>query len=345
VLFVVVSGIIGLTVQRLVAQIRRHADAVEGHQRDLEHVAAVSRRIATSADARADVCRAACEVTDATFAVLLEPEAGDRLRSTAMAGLDAPPFGSAPASARSAPVLALTTRRSIFVGDPATSQLISRQLWAEHGEPACVRFEPVLRGDAAVGVLVLAWAEPVSATHRTAALGMLAAEAAIAIERADLVEQLNGLAMTDPLTGVDNRRAWDAKLDRALTAADDEPTWISVALLDLDHFKAFNDARGHQSGDLLLKEAAAAWRSLLRPGDRLARYGGEEFIVLLPACDESQAMDVVERLRGAVPGGETCSAGIAQWNGTEGADALVGRADAALYAAKAAGRDRAVAAR
>jgi diguanylate cyclase (GGDEF)-like protein len=150
--------------------------------------------------------------------------------------------------------------------------------------------------------------------------------------------------MTDPLTGVDNRRAWDAELDRALAAAKDEHAAITVALLDFDHFKAFNDTRGHQSGDLLLKEATAAWRSLLRPGDRLARYGGEEFIVLLPACDQSQAMVVVERLRKTVPAGETCSAGIAQWNGTESADALIGRADAALYAAKAAGRDRAVAA-
>jgi diguanylate cyclase (GGDEF)-like protein len=345
VLFVVISAIIGFTVQRLVEQIRRHADAAEGHQRDLEHVAAVSRRIATSPDARTDVCRAACEVSGATFAVLLEPDCDDRLRSTAMAGLDAPPFGSAPVSRGSAPVLALTTHRSIFVADAATSELLNRRLWAAHGAPASMRFEPVLRGGTAAGVLVLAWAEPVSATYRTAALRLLATEAAIAIERADLVEQLNGLAMTDPLTGVDNRRAWDAGLDRVLAVADDEHDAVTVALLDLDHFKAFNDARGHQSGDLLLQEAAAAWRDLLRPGDRLARYGGEEFIVLLPACDEAQAMCVVERLRGAVPAGETCSAGVAQWNGTESADTLVGRADAALYVAKAAGRDRAVAAR
>jgi diguanylate cyclase (GGDEF)-like protein len=343
-LFVVVSGIIGFTVQRLVAQIRRQAEAVKRHQRDVEQVVAVSRRIATSSDARAEVCRAACEVSGATFAVLLEPDGGDGLRSTAMAGLDSPPFGLAPIAERSASVLALTTRQSIFVGDAAASELVTRRLWAAHGEPASMRFEPVLRGDAPAGVLVLAWAEPVSATHRTAALGLLATEAAIAIERADLVEQLNGLAMTDPLTGVDNRRAWDAELDRALAAAKDEHAAITVALLDFDHFKAFNDTRGHQSGDLLLKEATAAWRSLLRPGDRLARYGGEEFIVLLPACDQSQAMVVVERLRKTVPAGETCSAGIAQWNGTESADALIGRADAALYAAKAAGRDRAVAA-
>jgi diguanylate cyclase (GGDEF)-like protein len=344
ILFVVISGIIGFTVQRLVAQIRRHAQDAERHQRDLERVVAVSRRIASSPNARADVCRAACELSGATFAVLLEPAGDDRLRSTAMAGLDVPPFGSAPAGNRSAPVLALSTRRTVFVDDAATSPLVNRELWAEHGAPASMRFEPVLRGDTAAGVLVFGWAEPVSVTDRDAAIGLLAAEAAIAIERADLVEQLNGLAMTDPLTGVDNRRAWDAELDRVLaTTAPHGP--VAVVMLDLDHFKAFNDARGHQSGDLLLKEVAAAWRGLLRPGDRLARYGGEEFVVLLPGCDAPRALSIVERLRDAVPGAETCSAGVAQWNGRESAETLIGRADAALYAAKAGGRDRAVAAR
>jgi diguanylate cyclase (GGDEF)-like protein len=212
-----------------------------------------------------------------------------------------------------------------------------------------MRFEPVLRGDAPAGVLVLAWAEPVSATHRTAALGLLATEAAIAIERADLVEQLNGLAMTDPLTGVDNRRAWDAELDRALAAAKDEHAAITVALLDFDHFKAFNDTRGHQSGDLLLKEATAAWRSLLRPGDRLARYGGEEFIVLAADTDAPTALMVADKLREALNvvelpddgGAVTGSFGVASFPEHGGdADLLMRAADRALYCAKARGRNR-----
>jgi diguanylate cyclase (GGDEF)-like protein len=341
VLFVVISGIIGFTVQSLVAQIRRQAEAAERDQHDVQRVVTVSRRMASSPDARTDICRAACEISDATFAVLLEPDCGDRLRSTAMAGLEAPPFGSASAGTRSALVLALSTRRSVFVDDPATSSLVNQRLWAEHGEPASMRFEPVLRGDTVAGVLVLAWAEAVSATHRTAALELLAAEAAIAIERADLLKQLSSLAMTDALTGVDNRRAWDAELDRVLAATVEQDA-VAVVMLDLDNFKAFNDARGHQSGDLLLKEAASAWQALLRPGDRLARYGGEEFVVLLPGCDAPRALRIIERLRDAMPGGETCSAGVAQWNGSESANTLVGRADAALYAAKAGGRNRAV---
>ena len=88
-------------------------------------------------------------------------------------------------------------------------------------------------------------------------------------------------------------------------------------MLDLDHFKAYNDRRGHQAGDGLLREAAVAWRTALRPYDILARYGGEEFSVILPGCDVADAVVLVERLRAFTPEGESCSAGIAEWDGEE----------------------------
>jgi diguanylate cyclase len=109
-----------------------------------------------------------------------------------------------------------------------------------------------------------------------------------------------------------------------------------VALLDLDHFKAFNDRHGHQAGDRLLKAAAAAWLGKLRKTDLLARYGGEEFAVLLPDCGLDNAMEIAERLGTAQPEG-TCSLRVAAWDGHEDAARLVARA---LYAAKAAGRNR-----
>jgi diguanylate cyclase (GGDEF)-like protein len=114
-------------------------------------------------------------------------------------------------------------------------------------------------------------------------------------------------------------------------------------MLDLDHFKAYNDTHGHQAGDRLLKAAAAAWREVLRPGDLLARYGGEEFVAVLADCPPQEARAVAERLRRSTPSGETCSIGVATWDGAEAVDALVRRADEALYAAKRAGRDRVVA--
>src|SRR6185295_4123535 len=129
-------------------------------------------------------------------------------------------------------------------------------------------------------------------------------------------------------------------LAKALADAGSSGHPLCVALLDLDHFKAYNDACGHQTGDRLLKGAAAAWRSELRPGDLLARYGGEEFAVVLPDCDRTSALAVLERLRGATPEEQTCSAGLAMWDGAESLDELVGRADEALYRAKDAGRDR-----
>jgi diguanylate cyclase (GGDEF)-like protein len=280
-----------------------------------------------------------CEVSGASFVVLLEPESEHQLRSTAMAGLDARPFGSAAPGERSATRAALTTRRSVFVDDPATSEVVNQAMWAEHGAPACMLFEPVLRDDIVAGVLVIAWAEPVSRARYAAVISLLATEAASAIERADLVEQLSGLAMTDPLTGADNRRGWDGHLDSCLKSPGGPAGPVSVAMLDLDHFKAFNDTCGHQAGDRLLKDAVAAWRSVLRPGDHLARYGGEEFVVLLPNCPSASARGSIDRLRAATPAAQTCSAGIAEWDGAESPDTLVARADVALYAAKAAGRD------
>src|SRR4051794_3972990 len=343
VLFVVVSSFIGITVQRLVERVRAHAGDAERHRRDLERVAAVSRRIATTPDARVEVCRAACEISGATFAVLLEPDADGVLASTAMAGLDAAPFGSA-RSESSPPVVALTTGRPLFIDDAASSDQLNRELWAEHGSPGSMLFEPVLRGEGAVGVLIVGWAERVRDTRHTSIISLLGTEAAIAIERADLVQQLSGLALTDPLTGVPNRRAWDLQLERVVAEARGTHRPMCVAMLDLDHFKAFNDSRGHQAGDRLLKEAVAAWRAVLRPADVLARYGGEEFAVVLPNCSADAALAVLERLREATPSEQTCSAGVAQWNATETADELVQRADAALYAAKDAGRDRIAAA-
>lgn len=158
-----------------------------------------------------------------------------------------------------------------------------------------------------------------------------------------LLTKLRGIARTDALTGVPNRRAWDEEMPRALSRAQRSGETLSVALLDLDYFKAFNDSRGHQAGDHFLKEAAALWTEQMRGGDILARYGGEEFALLLPACPTGAAHAVTERLRCVVPDGQTCSVGIATWDGAESPEALVHRADGALYEAKRAGRDRVVA--
>jgi diguanylate cyclase (GGDEF)-like protein len=146
------------------------------------------------------------------------------------------------------------------------------------------------------------------------------------------------LARRDELTGLPNRRAWNDELPRALERARRDDAPVSVAMLDLDHFKQFNDRYGHPAGDRLLKEAAAAWHGAIRAADTLARFGGEEFIVLLPDTGTDEAVRVLERALAATPLGQTFSAGVATWDRTEASDELITRADAALYAAKAAGR-------
>jgi len=152
----------------------------------------------------------------------------------------------------------------------------------------------------------------------------------------EMLSQVSDIASTDALTGLPNRRAWDARLVELL--ADDRR--MAVTMLDLDHFKEFNDSQGHPAGDRLLRETAAAWREELRAGDFVARLGGDEFALLLPDCTAANALEVVERLRVRIPGEQTCSAGIAMHVPGSPPETLMAQADTALYEAKTAGRDR-----
>jgi diguanylate cyclase (GGDEF)-like protein len=153
-------------------------------------------------------------------------------------------------------------------------------------------------------------------------------------------QRVRELAVTDELTGLPNRRAWNNELPHTVERVRRTGEPFAVAIIDIDHFKKFNDAYGHPAGDRLLKEAAACWQSRLRAADLLARYGGEEFAVLLPDAGMAAAREIIERMRTATPLGQTFSAGLALWNGAETSDELVARADAALYRAKEAGRNR-----
>jgi len=153
-------------------------------------------------------------------------------------------------------------------------------------------------------------------------------------------DDLRDLASTDPLTGLGNRRLWDERVSVELARAARSGRPVCVAALDLDHFKAYNDRHGHQAGDRLLSDTAAAWRRELRVSDLLVRLGGDEFAVLLPDCDVGGARAMAERLRDVTPTPIGCSAGVVCHAAGEEPAALLARADAALYAAKAAGRGR-----
>ncbi|MCW2988756.1 MAG: putative Diguanylate cyclase [Solirubrobacterales bacterium] len=161
-------------------------------------------------------------------------------------------------------------------------------------------------------------------------------------ERENLLTEVAVLARSDALTGLPNRRGLDEQLPREMARARRAESDLCLAIVDIDHFKAYNDANGHLAGDAVLRECAVAWDGVLRGEDTIVRFGGEEFLVVLPDCPLRQAAETVERLRQATPGGLTCSAGLACWDYAETTDDLVDRADSALYRAKAAGRNRLV---
>jgi diguanylate cyclase (GGDEF)-like protein len=156
--------------------------------------------------------------------------------------------------------------------------------------------------------------------------------------------QLAALARTDALTGVANRRTWDHELSRACRAAREQHRRLAVAILDIDHFKTFNDTYGHQAGDELLRTAVTAWSAALPPGGFLARYGGEEFAVLLPDHGVVEAHAIITALRLRTPRGQSFSAGVVERRPDEPAVPadLVAAADKAMYRAKRGGRNRVV---
>jgi diguanylate cyclase (GGDEF)-like protein len=153
-------------------------------------------------------------------------------------------------------------------------------------------------------------------------------------------DRLEELAHLDPLTQTPNRRDFDRRLATERTRAERSGESLSICLLDLDHFKRYNDSLGHPAGDDLLRRVAGAWTSTLRAQALLARIGGEEFGLILPGATLEAAEAIVERLRGVTPREITFSAGLAAWDHEETIAALTERADVALYRAKREGRDR-----
>ena len=181
-------------------------------------------------------------------------------------------------------------------------------------------------------------------------VAQFAAYAALALRNGWLLEQVQRMADTDGLTGVANRRAFDAALGRELARAQREGTSVGLVLLDVDHFKSFNDTHGHAAGDAVLAGLADALVEECRVFDVVARYGGEEFAVILPHCDFHESLEIAERLRRAAgriisAAPITISVGVAtEPDGAQDADDLIAAADDALYASKRAGRDRVTAA-
>jgi diguanylate cyclase (GGDEF)-like protein len=329
------------TLRVLAAAVSAHVE-LSRRERERAEESGVLRRLgeATSRLARVsdadelehDLCVAAQDLAGADGAILWTAAPGGMLRATAavssdVVGTELPPGHGA------------ASRQAFDNGERlyrAGDELLGIAGWG------AALFEPLLLHGRPVGVLTVFWnSEPAVVPERALQLiELLSSEAAVAIERTTTLTELEKLTRVDALTGIGNRRAFDEQLGRELKRAEREHTPVALAMFDFDHFKAYNDAHGHPEGDRLLREVAAAWQGCLRATDSLARYGGEEFALIAPGCSQDEAVALVDRLRGVVTEDQTCSAGVALWDGAETPEELLARADAALYAAKLAGRDR-----
>jgi diguanylate cyclase (GGDEF)-like protein/PAS domain S-box-containing protein len=314
--------------------------ALRESESNLTAVAAVVRRIQCGEDARTTIVTAAKALSGGSIASLFEPDLRGSLVVTATTD---PRLSDLRISLdeRSVTAQVFCTGEALQLTDRPDDPMKSHGLLrTSDTKSMCVY--PVPGRSEISGVLEVTWSEPsVTLTEAASrALVLLADEAGLALRQEQMVKELELLAITDDLTGLANRRGWDLQLHHLMATARLSGSPLTVAIADLDHFKVYNDTRGHVAGDDLLHEFASAARHALRAVDFLARWGGEEFAVALPNCGLDEAAGVLERIRKAVPDCQTCSFGYATWTGVESAPELMVRADAALYAAKAAGRDR-----
>lgn len=249
---------------------------------------------------------------------------------------------------------AAATRKSVYVPDLEHEQRFKLLNAAAMRGRGCLLSIPMVHGSSLLGVLNFERREKADFDREEIEyFSAVADQTAIAVQNARLHEQTVALSVTDPLTGVPNRRHLFQQLEAEISRAGRFSTPLSLVMIDIDHFKHLNDSAGHRAGDVALKEVCTTLKGSIRRVDTLARYGGEEFVVLLPQIGRTEALEVGEKLRRAVhetayengsvqPGGRiTISVGVAclPTDATDQAG-LVDAADAALYASKRGGRDR-----
>jgi diguanylate cyclase (GGDEF)-like protein/PAS domain S-box-containing protein len=249
---------------------------------------------------------------------------------------------------------ALRLGREHLVDDPASGLLCRHASNPLPGPYLCI---PLMAQGEAIGILHLQWIAPGygNLMKTTASLASTVAEGvALALANLKLRETLRSQAIRDDLTGLFNRRYMEETLERELHRVNRLGLPLSVAMLDLDHFKQYNDTFGHHAGDELLRALSRLFRSQVREDDIACRYGGEEFLIIMPGASLEVTLDRTEHLRQCVKQLHelrpsqflhpiTISIGLAIFpdNGSSGS-ALIQAADAALYRAKKEGRDRVV---
>ncbi|PHS68882.1 MAG: diguanylate cyclase [Methylophaga sp.] len=231
-----------------------------------------------------------------------------------------------------------------------------QQLFPDNSSLRSVAILPLVRQKKLIGCLNLGSRklDRFQANIGTQFLQHLAAVMSACIENARLQENIKQVGLRDPLTGVNNRRFFDQRIEEEVDRAQRNTTPLSCLFLDLDYFKRINDTHGHQAGDNVLKQVAHIFNETMRTSDVLARYGGEEFVILLADTPPEVAMDIAERIRSNIENTPfqatpsiilniTISIGLATMQNNPkitSSKQLVNAADQAVYAAKMAGRNR-----
>jgi diguanylate cyclase (GGDEF)-like protein len=284
--------------------------------------------------------RYAAELVDDAMVSLVEPDGHGSLVVTACTEPNLVGFSFAPDST-SATERTYRTGHRLFLPNPRRAPLVD-PAHVERTRAASMLWEPVRLGDVPCAVLVLAWPEHQDELPPTAlpAVERLSEVAAGFLAQESLLADLEVFASTDVLTGLDSRAAWDTRLADLMLSSSENEQSLAVAIIDLDHFRLFNQTHGQAAGDAHLARFASAAKATLRCDGLIARWGGEEFSVALTAVTPEAAHGALERVRLAVPDGRTCSIGFAVWDHRESGDQLLARADRGLHLAKDAGRNR-----
>jgi len=349
-----------LEAERVLSQVRREKDEKARFFHALEELNRTST-VAQAAQAAVEQARALCPALDLCALTVVDGAAGDeskagrvRHRVEAAEG-DGADVLRGLGFADNAGLVANVVR----LGSPLPARppgAMERLLIFDGGTVlrgiACLKIFPLRSGEESAGALVCASRNP-GALPDTAQreLALLAEQAAGALLRARLHDRAERLATTDGLTGLLNRRTLTSQLEARVREARRYGRKVSLVLLDVDHFKRVNDTHGHPAGDAVLRGVAALVKAQARATDLAARYGGEEMALVLPETDGPGALAIAERLRAAVAAAAhqtakgtvrvTVSLGVATApDDADDASALIEAADAALYRAKQAGRDR-----
>ncbi|MCU1589702.1 MAG: hypothetical protein JWP11_958 [Frankiales bacterium] len=336
-LWSVVAGVVGAGARRVVSEQRHLAAVADSRAAGLDRLIDAQTTISTTDhDADGVMTLVAAEALalvdcDAACVELLD---GEEIVCAAVAGAAAPFLGLRLPADESITGECFRTGKVLMCTDSQEDSRVAREACHAVGARSMIVL-PLIHGSEVKGVLIV-WSAAVDRfrDYEAQLLALLGNTSGAALVRAELIAELTEHAVTDPLTGLANRRSWDLQLEQALARSRRSREPVSVLLLDLDGLKQINDREGHASGDAVLVTVSRSWLAALRTTDILGRLGGDEFGVLLERSDEIAAQEVIERLSAATPAPHRASAGLAVWDGEEAASALLHRADEQMYQRK-----------